>query len=102
CDAATHLLEGAWHERGRPAQGEFGAQFGQRPDIGSGDAAIENVAQDRHLEPFDAPFSLAYREGIQQCLSGMLVCAITSVDDAGVEHAREKMRSPRGAVADDN
>ena len=101
-DAAAHLFEDSRHQRGGPAQRDLRAEFGQRPDIGAGDAAVKNIAQDGDVQPRDLPFLFANGESIQQRLRGMFVRAVAGIDDAGIEDARQEMRRAGRAVANDD
>ena len=94
-DPAAHLLKDARHERRGAAQGDAGAQLGQRPDVRAGHAAVKDVAQDGHVQPCDPALFFADGEGVQQRLGRMLVGAVAGVDDAGVEEAGQEMRRAR-------
>ena len=100
--AAAHLLKRFRHERGRAAKRDVRAEFRQRPDVRARDAAVKNVAENRHVQPGDFSFFLADRERVEQRLRGMLVRAVAGVDDVRVQHARKKMRRAARAVADDD
>ena len=89
-DAAAHLLEDFRDEGGWAAQRDVGTEFRQRPDIGTGDATVEDVAENRDVQSGDFPLLFQNGEGIQQRLRGMLVGAVAGVDDPGP-------RSRRGA-----
>ena len=54
-------------------------------DVGAGDAAVQDVAADRHREPRDAPLDAADREGVEQRLGWMLVRAVAGVDHGAVD-----------------
>jgi hypothetical protein len=83
-DAAAHLFEDFWDEGGGAAEGDFGAEFGEGPDVGAGDAAVEDVAEDGDVEAFDFAPLLANGEDVEERLGGMFVGAVAGVDDAGV------------------
>ena len=98
----AHLLEQARHERAGAAERHVRAEFGQRPDVGAGHPAVENVAQNGDVEPFDLPFPFANGKRVEQGLRGMFMGAVAGVDDAGVEETRKKMGRARRAVANEH
>ncbi len=90
----------------------MGAEGGQQVDVGAGDAAVQDVADDRDpaavevlaesgIGP-DQP--AAHREGVQECLGGVLVGAVAGVHDRAVDPAGggEAVRGAGGAVPDDD
>ena len=57
--------------------------------------AVQQVADDRDLQPVDALLVLANREGVEQRLRRMLVHAVAGVDDARLADARQQVaRAP--------
>ena len=85
---AAHLLEGSRDESGRSAKSDIGTELPQRPNVGAGDTAIKNVAENGDIQAGDLPFFLANSERIEECLCRMFMRSITGVDDAGIEEAR--------------
>src|SRR5882762_9221086 len=99
---AAHLLENARHERGGTAEGHLRAQFGERPDIRAGNAAIENIAQNGNVQAFDFSSPFTDGKGVQQSLGRVFVGTVPGVDNTRVEHARQKVRRPRSAMTHDD
>ena len=65
----AHLLDARGHERRRPAGPDLGAHLGEQLDVRPQHAAVEQVAEDAHLEPADAPLAetlgeLGLRHGV--------------------------------------
>src|SRR4029079_18207919 len=92
----------SWHECGRAAQSHLRSELSESPDVGAGDSAVKNIADDCDVESFDLSFTFANRKCIEQGLRGMFVRAITSIDDVCVDHAGEKRSCTSRAVADHN
>jgi hypothetical protein len=101
-DVHAQAIEPGRDERGRAADPDFGTQPRQQQQVRAQHAAVQQVAEDRHLESGDAAFALTNGEGVEQCLSRMLVHAVASVDDAGTADARQQVAGARGAVAQDD
>ena len=99
---AAELLEDLGHERRRPAQRDLRAQLEQRPDVGPGHAAVEDVSEDGDVEPGDTALVLADGEGVEQALGRMLVGAVPGVDDVGAGETGEVVGRATGAVAEDD
>ena len=86
-----------------PASTTSAPSFVQQVDVGAHDAAVLDVADDRHLEPVDAPLVLADGEGVEQRLRRVLVGAVAGVDDPGACSRLASMCGTPGlAVADDD
>ena len=101
-DAAAEAFEGLGDERGRAAEGDVGTQLAEGPDVGTRDAAVEDVAEDGDLEAGDAALALPDGEGVQQALGGVLVRAVAGVDHVGLGEAGEEVRGAARAVAQDD
>src|SRR3954451_8285219 len=65
-DAGAQLFEAARQQGRRADEDYFGAELGQRPEVGAGDAAVDDVADDRDLESFDPAEALADRVQVEQ------------------------------------
>ncbi len=79
----------------------MGAERREENRVRASHAAVRDVAADGHREPFDFAFRTPYREGVEQRLRGVLVHAITRVDDARVRARRDIMRRTRRGMAHD-
>ena len=90
------------HEGGGPDQRDGGAHLREGMDVGTGDAAEEDVAEDHDLAAVELAEVLLHREGVEQALGGVLVGAVAGVDDRDVEHAAEVERGTAGGVAEDD
>ena len=101
-DLHAQVGEPVRHERGRADERDGGAHLGERVDVGAGDAAEENVAEDDDLAALQAAEVLLHRERVEEALRGMLVRAVAGVDHRDVEDARKVERRAGGGVADDD
>ena len=95
-------LEAARQERRRADEDDLGAQLGQAPQIGAGDAAVGDVADDGDLEPCDLLESFTDGVQVQQALRGMLVGAVAGIDDRAGDMAGQQTGSAGGGVAQDD
>ena len=64
--------------------------------------AVDDVANDRRLQPLERLLVLQDREGVEQCLRGMFVHAVPGVNDGDVEMPRHQVRSARRRMPHDN
>ena len=107
------LLDADRHQRGRGDEGDLGAEGVQQVDVGAGDAAVQDVADEGDAPaargPGRGPASAAdqaapHGEGVEQGLGGVLVGAVAGVDDGGVDPAggRQAVGRAGGAVPDDD
>ena len=87
------------HEGGGADERDVGLELGERPDVGAGDAAEEDVAEDHDLAALQRAEVLLHREGVEQRLGRMLVGAVAGVDHRDVEQAAEVERRAGGGVA---
>ena len=90
------------HQRRRADEGDGGAELGEGVDVGAGDAAEQNVAEDDNFSAFQRAEVLEHREGIEEALGGMLVGAVAGVDHGDVEELGEVERRAGGGVSEDN
>jgi hypothetical protein len=65
------------------------------PDVRTQHAAVQQVADDRDLEPLDPLLVLADRERVEQRLRRMLVHAVAGVDDARLANAGQQVAGAR-------
>ncbi|MFM1944055.1 MAG: hypothetical protein RI897_3037, partial [Verrucomicrobiota bacterium] len=100
-DAAAEAFEESGDQSAGACESDFGTEFGEAPDIGAGDAAVEDIAEDGDLEALDGAFLLPDGERIEERLGGVFVGAIAGIDDAGIEDAGEEVGCSGGAVTDD-
>ena len=84
----------ARHERARSDQRDARAELEQTENVRARDAAKQNVADDRDVQPGDASLFLADRVKIEERLRRMLVRAIAGIDHARLESLGEKLRAP--------
>ena len=66
------------------------------------DAAVEHVADDRDVQPFETPELLLQRVEVEQRLRRMLVLAVTGVDDVRVGDVRDELRRADLRMPDDD
>ena len=75
----------------------------ERLDQRAGDAAVEDVADDRHVQPAErSERRFAHREEVEQRLGRVLVLAVAGVHDGGARIARDELRRADLRVADDD
>ncbi len=89
-------------ERGRADEGDFRAEFPKCPDIGAGDAAEKDIAEDGDLASGEIAEVLAHGEAIEQGLGRVFVRAVAGVYDGDAEEIAEVLRRSGGAVAEDD
>ena len=65
-------------------------------------ARVEDVADDRHLQPVQAPERLLHRVEVEQRLGRVLVLAVAGVDDVRAGGLGDQSRRPDLGVADDD
>ena len=66
------------------------------------DARVEDVADDRDVQPLEAPERLLERVQVEQRLRRMLVLPVPGVDDVRVRAARDELRRPDRRVPHDD
>ena len=77
-------------QRGRRDQHHLGAEGGQQHDVGPGDPAVQDVADDDHPATLDVAEPLPQGQRVQQRLRRVLVSAV-----AGIDHRRSTVRGGR-------
>src|SRR5437667_12411780 len=86
----THPFKLTRHQRTRSDQSYARAKFEQTKDIRTRDAAKEDVANDNDMKSGHGTFSCANGVKIQERLGGMLVRAVTRIDDARLKAFGQK------------
>src|SRR5690606_33645734 len=97
---------------GRGDEGDLGAEGVQQVDVGAGDPAVQDVADQGDAASFEvlaesgvaADQAATHGEGVQQGLGGVLVGAVAGVDDGGVDPSGggQPVGGAGGAVPDDD
>ena len=91
---ARHSSSRGTHMAG-PHKRDARAEFAEQMNIGSRHAAVQDVAEDRDVQPFEAAAAVANRQRIEQRLRGMLVRAVAGVDHRNIQAARDEIRGAR-------
>jgi hypothetical protein len=94
-DAGSELREFLGQQRGGAAEHDIDAEFGEQENVGAGDAAVGDVADDGDAEAFEVAGAVEDGAGVEQRLGGMLVGAVAGVDDGGGQVAREESGARR-------
>src|SRR3954471_10683643 len=89
--ADAGLRDAARHERRRPAHPHFGPELGEEQGVRAQYAAVQEVADDRHLQPFEGLFVLPDGEGVKQRLGRVLVHPVAGVDDPRLANPGEQV-----------
>src|SRR5206468_441131 len=100
--AHAELLDAARQERIGAAHTDFGAELQEAPDVRAGDARVQDVAHETHLDALDSPVFVADGQEIEQALRGMLVLTVAGVDDVGANPVAQELGGAGGGVADDD
>jgi len=79
-----------------------GAQSGETPHGGPGHSGVEDIADDRDIQSGNTSSMLADGEQVQQPLRGVLVHAISSINDRAPHPTAGEVRRPRRGVSDHN
>ena len=66
----------------------------ERLDERARDPRVEHVADDRHVEPLEAPECVPHRVEVEQRLGRVLVLAVAGVDDVRVEYRATSCGAP--------
>ena len=101
-DLAAELLDPARDQRRRAAEGHLGAHPLEGDQVGAGDAAVEDVADDPDPLALECAEPAAQRVDVEQRLARVLVLAVAGVDDRGRGPAGDQLRGARVGVADDD
>src|SRR5271165_1519012 len=83
----------------RAAQGELAAEFSQEMNVGTGYAAVLDIAEDGDVEVFDGSFAVADGQSVEQTLRGMFMRAVASVNHRDVKVAGDERGRAGGGVA---
>ena len=86
----------------RAADDDSCSEFLQAPNVRAGDAAMQDVADQRDSQAGDAVAMLSDREDVEQSLRRMLVSSVSRIEHARLEQLRQQMRRAGGAVSHDD
>ncbi len=98
-DFHVERFEPPRYERGWSDDRHISPELGERVDVGTRDAAEENIAEDDNLAAFQTAEFLLHREHIEQRLGGMFVGTVTGIHDGDVEQLAQVERRTAGGVA---
>lgn len=98
----AEISEPVRHEGRRADESDGGAELGEGVDVGTGDAAEKNVAKNDNFSALQRAEVFEHRERVEEALRGMLVRAVTGVDDGDVEELGKVERRAGGGVPEDN
>ena len=84
-DFYPHLVDVGRHQGGRADHAHARAHDLQQVDVRARDAAVHDVAADRHQQTLQAAAPSPDGERVQQRLGRMLVLAVAGVDDGAVD-----------------
>ncbi|OQB92153.1 MAG: hypothetical protein BWX86_01884 [Verrucomicrobia bacterium ADurb.Bin122] len=101
-DRHAHGGEVLRHERRGADERDGGAHFRERVDVGAGDAAEENIAEDDDLAAAHVAEVLLHGERVEQALRGVLVGTVAGVDDRDAEDVGKVVGGTGGGVPDDD
>ena len=94
-DFDAHPLDAGRQQRRGRDDAHPGAERVEQDDVGAGDAAMQDVAADRHRQARDAPLGAADGERVEQRLGRMLVRAVAGVDHGAVDLLRQQLDRAR-------
>ncbi len=97
---AAELLDPARDQRRRSADGDLGAHRLEGDQVGAGDAAVQDVADDPDPLSLQRVEPAAQRVDVEQRLARVLVLAVAGVDDRGVGPAGDELGGAGVRVAD--
>lgn len=89
-------------EGGGSDEDDFGAEFGESPDIASCDPTMGDVSDDGYFESIDFSFDFSNGEHIQQGLGGVFMAAVAGVDDGGIDALCEVVGGAGCGMSDDD
>ena len=99
-DGTAELLDPARDQRRRAADRDLGAEPLEGDQVGAGDAAVEDVADDPDLAAVEGAEAAAQGVDVEQRLAGVLVLAVAGVDDRGTGPAGDHLGRAGVGVAD--
>src|SRR5690606_40022743 len=100
-DGNAHLLDTRRKQGGRRHHTHLRAHRVEQDDVGARHARMQYVAAHRHDQLGKLTLGAPDGEGVQQCLSRVLVCSIAGVDHGTSHLLRQKRGRPRRLVPDD-
>src|SRR5215472_3133587 len=96
--ARRDFFQFAGHPHGGATKREPATELSEQVDIRTRHAAVQHVAENRHVQIFDGAQAVANRQRVQQSLGGMLVRAVTCIDNRNVQVPRNVIGSSRSRV----
>src|SRR5579862_7587699 len=99
-NAGREFFEVARDPHGGATERDFDAEFGEQVNIGTGYAAVENVAEDGDVPAFEFAFAVADGERVEQSLGGVLVGAVAGVEHGDFQALGDEFGGAGGGVAD--
>ena len=99
---AAERLDAARKQRRRADESHVCADERESLDERAGDTAVEDVADDRHVEPVEPSERLAHREEVEERLGRVLALAVAGVDDRRIRVAGGELRRTDLSVANDD
>ena len=91
------------NEGRRAANDRFRAEFLEREDVRTGDAAVRDIADDRDRLAFEGAEALAHRQEVEETLRRVFVRSVAGVDDRAVlEVVGQETRRAGAAVSNDD
>ena len=100
-DGDAEALDAGRQQRDRRHHADLGAHRGQEQDVRAGDAAVQDVAADRHGQTLDPALAAADRQRIEQRLGRMLVGTVARIDDRAAHMAGEQRHGATVLMAHD-
>ena len=88
-------------QRRRPDDADPRAEDVEEEDVGARDAAVGDVAADRHRQPLDAALVAADGERVEERLGRVLVGAVAGIDHRAAHLLGKELDRAGGVVADD-
>ena len=94
----AEALDARRDQRPRRRHPDVRPELAEQVHVRAQHAAVQEVADDRHLEAGEALLVLADREGVEQRLGRVLVHPVAGVDDARAADLRQQVRGARRGV----
>jgi hypothetical protein len=100
--AAAERLDLARDQGGRPGHGHLAAHAGEGEHVRARHPAVQDVADDPHLQAVEGAGAPAQRVEVEQRLGWVLALAVAGVDHRGGRPARDELGRTRPRRADDD
>mgnify|MGYP000152266971 CR=1 FL=1 len=91
-DGDAHGFQFRLEQRPRADEVDVGAHRLEAVNIGTGNAAVVDIADDDDLQSFDAALHFLDGEHVEEALRRMFVSSVTGVDNDRVDTALGKVR----------